>query len=168
MCWKHTVVPEKEGRALEGMDRLAAANRIVSGDEQLGYRAISRTTFRIYGLEQLVGRLAGAADPIYVVQDQHRDRQTLHSHDHAARRPRVRSDLRQRHDRLCGGAMGPALDHLRFLARISTLARQRLMNAVFDYYKLAQTGRRRRQRLRLRDRAPYHLDDHRKRRAAES
>ena len=49
--------------------------------------------------------------------DTSRSHPTLHADDHRPRRPGLRPDLRQRHDRLRSGAVGPALDHLRHLAR---------------------------------------------------
>jgi adenine-specific DNA-methyltransferase len=42
-----------------------------------------------------------------------------------------------------------------------TLAKQRLMTAVFDYYELAHPERGRRQRVQVQDRAPRHAQVHR-------
>ena len=57
--------------------------------------------------------------------------------DHRSWRPRVRSDLRIRHHRLRCRAVGATLDNLRHLPGGVTLAKQRLMTAVFAYYDLA-------------------------------
>ena len=60
---------------------------------------------------------SGSRDPkIYVVQTSTKVSRTLHPHDHRPRRPRARSDLRLRHDRLRRRAVGPALDHHRHVA----------------------------------------------------
>ncbi len=54
---------------------------------------------------------------IYVSSNLHEGRATLSPDDHRSRRPGARPDLRFRHHRLRGRAVGSALDHHRHLAR---------------------------------------------------
>ena len=49
--------------------------------------------------------------------DQHQGHRALHADVHRPGRPRARSNVRFRHDRLCRGAVGAALDHDRHVTR---------------------------------------------------
>jgi len=64
--WKHSAVSEKEEES-SGMDRLAAANRLFIGDEQLGFKRFA-DDFGYKALSNWWDGLGGAGDPIYVVQ----------------------------------------------------------------------------------------------------
>ena len=133
-CWKHTVVPEKEGEP-SGMDRLAAANRIVIGDEQLGFKRYA-DDFGYTALSNWWDGLGGAADPIYVVQT---NTEIVKRCILMTTQP---GDIV--FDPTCGSGTTAFVAEQwgrRWItcdsSRVSlTLARQRLMNAVFDYYKL--------------------------------
>ena len=57
------------------------------------------------------------ADKIYVVQTDTKGRRALPPDDHRPRRPGAGPDVRERDDGVCGRAVGPALDHLRFQPR---------------------------------------------------
>ena len=133
-CWKHTVVPEKEGEP-SGMDRLAAANRIVIGDEQLGFKRYA-DDFGYTALSNWWDGLGGAADPIYVVQT---NTEIVKRCILMTTQP---GDIV--FDPTCGSGTTAFVAEQwgrRWItcdsSRVSlTLARQRLMNAVFDYYRL--------------------------------
>lgn len=64
--WKHSAVREKQTEP-SGMERLAAANRIFVGKDQLGFKRYA-TDFGYKALSNWWDGLGGAADPIYVVQ----------------------------------------------------------------------------------------------------
>ena len=135
-CWKHTVVSEKEGEQ-SGMDRLAAANRIIVGDEQLGFKRYA-DDFGYKALSNWWDGLGGAADPIYVVQT---NTEIVKRCILMTTQP---GDLVL--DPTCGSGTTAFVAEQwgrRWItcdsSRVSlTLARQRLMNAVFDYYKLGR------------------------------
>ena len=84
--WKHSAVREREGE-LSGMDRLAAANRLYVGRDQIGFKRYA-DDFGYKALSNWWDGLGGAANPIYVVQTKHRNRKALYSHDDPARRYR--------------------------------------------------------------------------------
>ncbi len=117
------------------MDRLAAANRIVVGDEQLGFKRYA-DDFGYKALSNWWDRLGGAADPIYVVQT---NTEIVKRCILMTTQP---GDLVL--DPTCGSGTTAFVAEewgRRWItcdsSRVSlTLARQRLMNAVFDYYKL--------------------------------
>jgi len=133
-CWKTTARPVG-GNKVSGMDRVANANRIWIGKNQLRFKAYQRD----FGLKRLTNfwtGLAGAKDPIYVVQTNARivERCIL-----MTTRP---GDLVL--DPTCGsgttayvaeqwGRRWIVIDTSRVAL---ALARQRLLTAQFDYYEL--------------------------------
>lgn len=133
-CWKTTARPVGSNK-ISGMDRLASANRIWVGKNQLRFKAYQRD----FGLKRLTNfwtGLAGAKDPIYVVQTNARivERCML-----MTTRP---GDLVL--DPTCGsgttayvaeqwGRRWITIDTSRVAI---ALARQRLLTAQFDYYEL--------------------------------
>ena len=135
-CWKHTGVSDREGEP-SGMDRLAAANRIFVGDEQLGFKRYA-DDFGYKALSNWWDGLGGAADPIYVVQ----------TNNEIVKRCLLMTtqpgDLV--FDPTCGSGTTAYVAEQwgrRWItcdsSRVSlALARQRLMHAVFDYYELAR------------------------------
>jgi len=135
-CWKHSAVPEKEGEP-SGMDRLAAANRIIVGDEQLGFKRYA-DDFGYKALSNWWDGLGGAADPIYVVQT---NTEIVKRCVLMATQP---GDIV--FDPTCGSGTTAYVAEQwgrRWItcdsSRVSlTLAKQRLMNAVFEYYQLAR------------------------------
>jgi len=135
-CWKHSAVPEKKGEP-SGMDRLAAANRIIVGDAQLGFKRYA-DDFGYKALSNWWDRLGGAADPIYVVQT---NTEIVKRCVLMTTQP---GDLV--FDPTCGSGTTAYVAEQwgrRWItcdsSRVSlALAKQRLMNAVFDYYQLAR------------------------------
>jgi adenine-specific DNA-methyltransferase len=135
-CWKHSAVPEKEGEP-SGMDRLAASNRIIVGDEQLGFKRYA-DDFGYKALSNWWDGLGGAADPIYVVQT---NTEIVKRCVLMTTQP---GDIV--FDPTCGSGTTAYVAEQwgrRWItcdsSRVSlTLAKQRLMNAVFDYYQLAR------------------------------
>jgi adenine-specific DNA-methyltransferase len=135
-CWKHTAVSETEGEP-SGMHRLAAANRIVIGDEQLGFKRYA-DDFGYKALSNWWDRLGGAADPIYVVQT---NTEIVKRCILMTTQP---GDLV--FDPTCGSGTTAFVAEQwgrRWItcdsSRVSlALARQRLMNAVFEYYQLVR------------------------------
>jgi adenine-specific DNA-methyltransferase len=134
--WKHSAVPEKEG-TLSAMDRLAAAKRLFVGEDQLGFKRFA-DDFGYKALSNWWDGLGGAADPIYVVQT---NPEILKRCILMTTQP---GDLV--FDPTCGSGTTAYVAEQwgrRWItcdtSRVSlTLAKQRLMNAVFDYYQLAR------------------------------
>jgi adenine-specific DNA-methyltransferase len=133
--WKHSAVPEKEGEP-SGMDRLAAANRLYVGRNQLRFKRYV-DDFGYKALSNWWDGLGGAANPIYVVQT---NTEIVKRCILMTTQP---GDLIL--DPTCGGGTTAYVAEewgRRWItcdsSRVSlTLAKQRLMNAVFDYYQLA-------------------------------
>jgi adenine-specific DNA-methyltransferase len=134
--WKHSAVSEKEGEPSD-MDRLAAAKRIVIGDEQLGFKRYAND-FGYKALSNWWDGLGGAADPIYVVQT---NTEIVKRCILMTTQP---GDIV--FDPTCGSGTTAFVAEewgRRWItcdsSRVSlALARQRLMTAVFDYYKLVR------------------------------
>lgn len=135
-CWKTTARPVGENK-LSGMARLAQANRIWVGKNQLRFKAYQRD----FGLKRLTNfwtGLAGAKDPVYVVQTNARivERCML-----MTTRP---GDIVL--DPTCGSGTTAFVAEQwgrRWItidtSRVSVaIARQRLMTAKFDYYELRE------------------------------
>lgn len=133
-CWKTTARPVGDNK-LSGMERLALANRIWVGRNQLRFKAYQRD----FGLKRLTNfwtGLAGARDPVYVVQTNARiiERCML-----MTTRP---GDIVL--DPTCGSGTTAFVAEQwgrRWItidtSRVSiAIARQRLMTATFDYYEL--------------------------------
>jgi len=133
-CWKTTVTTE-DG-SMPGMDRLAKNGRLISGDAQLSFKRFL-DDFGYLQLSNWWDGLGGASDPLYVVQTNTEivKRCLLMTTDPG--------DLVL--DITCGsgttayvaeqwGRRWITCDTSRVAA---TLAKQRLMTAVFDYYRLA-------------------------------
>lgn len=163
-CWKHTAVTEDGSPP--GMERLARANRLFAGEGQLRFRGYS-DDFGYKALSNWWDGLGGASDPIYVVQT---NTEIIKRCILMTTQP---GDLVV--DPTCGSGTTAFVAEQwgrRWItcdsSRVSlALARQRLMNAVFDYYQLARPDEGVDSGFRLRHRATYHLDEHRQRRAAE-
>ncbi len=133
-CWKTTARPVGQNK-VSGMDRIANANRIWVGKNQLRFKAYQRD----FGLKRLTNfwtGLAGAKDPIYVVQTNARIVERIML---MTTRP---GDLVL--DPTCGsgttayvaeqwGRRWITIDTSRVAIAI---ARQRLLTAKFDYYEL--------------------------------
>src|SRR5262249_12055913 len=102
---------------LEGMNRLAQSERIEASSDSLNYVRFLND-FPVFELTTLwddIGGIQSRADPkIYVVQTSNKDRRALPPHDHRSRGPRPRSNMRERNDSVCLGAVGATLDYLRF------------------------------------------------------
>ena len=134
-CWKHTAV--SEDGSLSGMDRLAAAGRLIAGEGQLRFKGYS-DDFGNKALSNWWDGLGGAADPIYVVQT---NTEIVKRCVLMTTQP---GDLV--FDPTCGSGTTAYVAEQwgrRWItcdsSRVSlSLARQRLMNAVFDYYQLAR------------------------------
>ena len=133
-CWKTTARPVGENKH-SGMERLAQANRIWIGRNQLRFKAYQRD----FGLKRLTNfwtGLSGARDPVYVVQTNARiiERCML-----MTTRP---GDIVL--DPTCGSGTTAFVAEQwgrRWItidtSRVSiAIARQRLMTATFDYYEL--------------------------------
>jgi adenine-specific DNA-methyltransferase len=133
-CWKTTV--RTTDRSMPGMDRLAIASRLIAGSGQLRFKSY-QDDFGHVPLSNWWDNLGGASDPIYVVQTNPEiiQRCLLMTTDPG--------DLV--FDPTCGsgttayvaeqwGRRWVTCDTSRVAL---TLAKQRLMTAVFDYYELA-------------------------------
>jgi adenine-specific DNA-methyltransferase len=98
------------------MTRVAKSGRLVAGANMLRFKRYF-DDYPYKALTNLWDRIPGAPDPTFVVQTHPRivERCLLITTD--PRRPRARSDLRFRHDRVCRRAMGPPLDDDRHIAR---------------------------------------------------
>jgi adenine-specific DNA-methyltransferase len=134
-CWKHTVVTD-DG-SVPGMERLAAANRLFAGEGQLRFRGYA-DDFGYKALSNWWDGLGGAADPIYVVQT---NTEIVKRCILMTTQP---GDLV--FDPTCGSGTTAFVAEQwgrRWItcdsSRVSlALARQRLMNSVFDYYQLVR------------------------------
>jgi adenine-specific DNA-methyltransferase len=134
-CWKHTAVADDGSPP--GMERLARANRLFAGEGQLRFRGYS-DDFGYKALSNWWDGLGGASDPIYVVQT---NTEIVKRCILMTTQP---GDLV--FDPTCGSGTTAFVAEQwgrRWItcdsSRVSlALARQRLMNAVFDYYQLAR------------------------------
>ena len=134
--WKHSAVPERKGESSD-MDRLAAAGRLFVGESQLRFRGYW-DDFGYKALSNWWDGLGGASNPIYVVQT---NTEVIKRCILMTTQP---GDLVL--DPTCGSGTTAYVAEQwgrRWItcdtSRVSlTLAKQRLMNAVFDYYQLAQ------------------------------
>jgi adenine-specific DNA-methyltransferase len=134
--WKHSAVPEKESEPSD-MDRLAAANRLFAGEGQLRFRGYT-DDFGYKALSNWWDGLGGASDPIYVVQT---NTEILKRCILMTTQP---GDLV--FDPTCGSGTTAYVAEQwgrRWItcdtSRVSlNLAKQRLMTATFDYYRLAR------------------------------
>ena len=135
--WKHSAVPEGEGEP-SGMERLAAANRLYVGRNQLRFKRYL-DDFGYKALSNWWGGLGGAANPIYVVQT---NTEILKRCILMTTQP---GDLVL--DPTCGGGTTACVAEewgRRWItcdsSRVSlTLAKQRFMSAVFEYFQLAHS-----------------------------
>ena len=133
-CWKHTAVTEDGSPS--GMDRLADANRLYVGRNQLRFKRYL-DDFGYKALSNWWDNLGGAANPIYVVQT---NTEIVKRCILMTTQP---GDLV--FDPTCGGGTTAYVAEewgRRWItcdsSRVSiTLAKQRFMSAVFDYYQLA-------------------------------
>ncbi|WP_420617508.1 site-specific DNA-methyltransferase [Candidatus Palauibacter sp.] len=135
-CWKHTVVAEGGGPS--GMERLAAANRLYVGRDQIGFKRYV-DDFGYKALSNWWDNLGGAASPIYVVQ----------TNSEIVKRVLLMTtqpgDLVL--DPTCGGGTTAHVAEewgRRWItcdsSRVSlTLAKQRFMSSVFEYFQLAHS-----------------------------
>jgi len=135
-CWKHTVVTE-DG-APSGMDRLAAAKRLYVGRNQIGFKRYA-DDFGYKALSNWWEGLGGAASPVYVVQT---NTEIVKRCILMTTQP---GDLVL--DPTCGGGTTAYVAEewgRRWItcdsSRVSlTLAKQRIMSALFEYFQLART-----------------------------
>jgi len=137
-CWKHSAMTDDGSPS--GMERLAAANRLIVGDGQLGFKRYVGD-FGFTALSNWWDGLGGAPDPIYVVQTNPEiiKRCILMTTDPG--------DLVL--DPTCGSGTTAYVAEQwgRRWITIDTsrvplaLARQRLLTATFPYYKLKDEGR---------------------------
>jgi len=133
-CWKTTV--QTDDGSTPGMDMLAAQGRLLAGEGQLRFKSYL-DDFGYEALSNWWDNLGGAYDPIYVVQTNEEilDRCILMTTDPG--------DLVL--DITCGSGTTAVASEgwgRRWItcdtSRVATtLAKQRLMTALFDYYQLA-------------------------------
>ncbi len=133
-CWKTTVTTD-DG-SVPGMEQLAKGDRLVAGDNQLRFKSYLED-FGYTELSNWWDGLGGASEPVYVVQTNPEivQRALLMTTDPG--------DLVL--DSTCGSGTTAFVAEQwgrRWItcdtSRVAlTLAKQRLMTAVFDYYKLA-------------------------------
>ena len=136
-CWKHTVVTD-DG-APSGMDRLAAANRLYVGRDQIGFKRYA-DDFGYKALSNWWEGLGGAGQPVYVVQT---NTEIVKRCILMTTQP---GDLVL--DPTCGGGTTAYVAEewgRRWItcdsSRVSlTLAKQRIMSAIFEYFRLARSG----------------------------
>ena len=134
-CWKHTAITEDGSPS--GMERLARAKRLFAGEGQLRFRGYA-DDFGYKALSNWWDGLGGAADPIYVVQT---NTEIVKRCILMTTQP---GDIV--FDPTCGSGTTAFVAEQwgrRWItcdsSRVSlSLARQRLMNGVFDYYQLAR------------------------------
>ena len=136
-CWKHTVVAEDGSPS--GMDRLAAANRLYVGRGQLRFKRYL-DDFGYQALSNWWGDIGGAANRIYVVQT---NTEIVKRCILMTTQP---GDLVL--DPTCGGGTTAYVAEewgRRWItcdsSRVSlTLAKQRIMSALFEYFQLARSN----------------------------
>ena len=134
--WKHSAVRETDGE-YSGMERLAAANRLYVGRDQIGFKRYA-DDFGYKARSNWWEGLGGAANPVYVVQ----------TNAEVVKRCMLMTtqpgDLVL--DPTCGGGTTAYIAEewgRRWItcdsSRVSlTLTKQRIMSAVFEYFQLAQ------------------------------
>jgi len=135
-CWKHTVVAEDGGTS--GMERLAAANRLYVGRDQIRFKRYA-DDFGYKALSNWWEGLGGAANPVYVVQT---NTEIVKRCILMTTQP---GDLVL--DPTCGGGTTAYVAEewgRRWItcdsSRVSlALAKQRFMSAVFEYFQLAHS-----------------------------
>ncbi len=135
-CWKHTAVAE--GGAPSGMERLAAANRLYVGRDQIGFKRYV-DDFGYKAVSNWWDGFGGAAKPIYVVQT------NAEIVKHCVLMTTQPGDLVL--DPTCGSGTTAYVAEewgRRWItcdsSRVSlTLAKQRLMSALFEYFQLARS-----------------------------
>ena len=135
-CWKHTAVTEDGSPS--GMDRLAAANRLYVGRGQLRFKRYL-DDFGYQALSNWWGDIGGAANRIYVVQT---NTEIVKRCILMTTQP---GDLVL--DPTCGGGTTAYVAEewgRRWItcdsSRVSlTLAKQRIMSALFEYFRLARS-----------------------------
>ena len=133
-CWKHTVVAE--GGAPSGMERLAAANRLYVGRDQVRFKRYF-DDFGHKAVSNWWDGFGGAAKPIYVVQT------NAEIVKHCVLMTTQPGDLVL--DPTCGSGTTAYVAEewgRRWItcdsSRVAlTLAKQRLMSALFEYFQLA-------------------------------
>ena len=136
-CWKHTV--GTDDGAPSGMDRLAAARRLYVGRDQIGFKRYA-DDFGYKALSNWWDGLGGAASPVYVVQT---NTEIVKRCILMTTQP---GDLVL--DPTCGGGTTAYVAEewgRRWItcdsSRVSvTLAKQRFMSAVFEYFQLAHSA----------------------------
>ncbi|MCY4397961.1 MAG: site-specific DNA-methyltransferase [Gemmatimonadetes bacterium] len=135
-CWKHTAIAEEGSPS--GMDRLAAANRLYVGRGQLRFKRYL-DDFGYRALSNWWGDVGGAANRIYVVQT---NTEVVKRCILMTTQP---GDLVL--DPTCGGGTTAYVAEERGRrwitcdsSRVSlTLAKRRIMSAIFEYFQLAQS-----------------------------
>ena len=135
--WKHSAVRERAGEP-SGMERLAAADRLYVGRDQLRFKRYAND-FGYKALSNWWEGVGGAAQPVYVVQ----------TNTEIVKRCMLMTtqpgDLVL--DPTCGGGTTAYVAEewgRRWItcdsSRVSvTLAKQRIMSAVFEYFQLARS-----------------------------
>ena len=135
--WKHSAVRERDGEP-SGMERVAAANRLYVGRDQIRFKRYA-DDFGYKALSNWWEGLGGAASPVYVVQT---NTEIVKRCILMTSQP---GDLVL--DPTCGGGTTAYVAEewgRRWItcdsSRVSlTLAKQRIMSAVFEYFQLAQS-----------------------------
>ncbi len=135
--WKHSAVRDSKGEP-SGMERLAAANRLYVGRNQIGFKRYA-DDFGYKALSNWWEGLGGAASPVYVVQT---NTELLKRCILMTTQP---GDLIL--DPTCGGGTTAYVAEewgRRWItcdsSRVSlTLAKQRVMSAFFEYFRLARS-----------------------------
>ena len=135
--WKHSAVPERDGEP-SGMERLAAANRLYVGRDQIGFKRYA-DDFGYKALSNWWEGVGGAANPVYVVQT---NTEIVKRCILMTTQP---GDLVL--DPTCGGGTTAYVAEewgRRWItcdsSRVSlTLAKQRFMSTVLEYFQLAHS-----------------------------
>ena len=96
-----------------GMERLIAAGRVAPSGKTLWLTSAFADDFPVIRLTNLWTdtRIRSRARQDLRRPDAHQGHRAVHADVHRPRRPRARPDLRQRHDRVRGRAVGASLDH---------------------------------------------------------
>ena len=136
--WKHSAVRERAGEP-SGMERLAAADRLYVGRDQIGFKRYAND-FGYKALSNWWEGLGGAANPVYIVQT---NAEIVKRCILMTTQP---GDLVL--DPTCGSGTTAYVAEQwgrRWItcdsSRVSlTLAKQRLMSAVFEYFQLARSN----------------------------
>nr|WP_199756908.1 site-specific DNA-methyltransferase [Tautonia sociabilis] len=143
-----------------GIEALKRADRLSASGKTLRYLTFV-DDYPVMKLSNLWTDTKGESEKVFVVQTSAKviERCMLMTTD--PRRPRLRPDLRQRDDCLRCRAMGPPLDHLRYLPRGAHAGEATPDDSGLRLLRAGASRGGRRQRLQVQDRAACDAEIHR-------